>query len=403
LKGGDPFTTIATPAGLAPELEVELEQIYLFDGEYLTLAEMLTAAGYSSRAISDEDIASHLMKEMQGTAVERDRSDNNDKLQSALKSNWRRTWRVKFRNSVGHIGGWTDWKFGKLNADGSVSDVAVDCPTVEFLSVVDDDGAGTYIGKPITVNHDSPSKLTATWEIEKESMIIHLSQPKDMDDGSFFIPGELVDVVGNGTQLRLDKLAVSSIDDGTGQGHPLAGYEIIESQDRTKAQFNPDFEITIYAVATKRMPNNFNRWWHEDVDAYPAAEAYVPYQDLPPSETVIAYRDYVDPANGKNSLGDGLGALLNQPQVRLEAERRAEVWKLVHGNPIEGEGVAMGVAAFRELDLSGPIKEISLEIVGHKVTTRVVVGNLANERARLITAEKKVRQRGYEEKGKKVA
>jgi hypothetical protein len=113
LKGGDPFTTIATPAGLAPELEVELEQVYLFDGEYLTLSEMLTAAGYSSRAMSDEDIASHLMKEMQGPAVERDRSDNNDKLQSALKSNWRRTWRVKFRNSVGHIGGWTDWKFGK--------------------------------------------------------------------------------------------------------------------------------------------------------------------------------------------------------------------------------------------------------------------------------------------------
>lgn len=390
LQGADPQASISHSEPV--ELRVELTQVYAENGTYYTLNELLVAFGYGSGAITDADIARlYTTETMQGSAIERDGSDNNMRLLRAIKADWRKLWRIDYTDTLGNVGGWTDFKFGTLNEDGTVNeDNAVDCDWVEFLQVISPNP--NYIGSEASKNHDGPAPFIADWDAGPEKRVIRLKQIELPDKDNIAYPGALVE------PLKIE--VKNSIEDSEGVVEILKNLKVIERADISKAKFNKSFTIDIFVCATRRMPNDESKWHVEKVPAFPAGSFN--YQEMPPGE-VLCYRDYTKPGvAGHDAQADGLGPVLNDALLKQDGERRAEVWKLTHVAQLDSEGIAEGIAAFRDIRLDGPIKEIVMEMSEGVVRTRVVAGNLADARVRGIAADKRIAKRKQEEAGKVV-
>lgn len=393
MQGADPTTTISTAGD--DTVAVQLEQVYVDKGVYHTLDELLVAFGYAAGDVSDAEIAGAFMTgTMQGTAIERDGSDNNDRLLNAIHDGWRRLWRVQFPKTLGHIGGWSEWDFGTLNADGSVTGAAVDCAWVEFLSVLSDDGSGTFDGASATKNNAKPAPFVPTWDAGPAGLVIRLKQKELSDPDNFAMPGALVSPLTVKTQ--------NTVSDDAGQDEVLRSFKVIEVEDKSKAKFTASFSLTLYMVATRRMPNNEYKWHVENVDGF--GDGDIEYVELPPSAEVFCYRDYVDGTSGHTATADGLGPVLNTTQINDDAERRAEGWKITHAAALEGEALAEGIAAFRDVELRGPVNSVVLEL-GEDATarTRITVGNLGDKQAREMVAQRRMSARKQREAGKAVA
>lgn len=395
--------TIADP-NIPDELKVIVEQVYLYDDEYLTLDEMLVEAGYQAGDITDQQIAVTFASIFEGTTIERDGTVSNNKLINSIQQFWRRLWRIKFWKNTGNFGGWTDWEFGKLNenGDGTLEPVAVECPYVEFLGVISASKGGQFVGSDATINHDSPAKFQPRWHGGKEGSVIFLQQPDNLSEGSMAVPGVLVDNRGNPANLKVTNQ--SAIDDGNGNNYPLPGYDVIEVEDYSKAVFRRGFSIYIYVTAVRRLPNTNERWWSVDVDAFDSEVADVAIQELPPPKNIMAYRTYVDASDPtKQPDSDGLGLCLNNAQLNDEdAPRRVDVWKQDYASELEGTGIAESIHAFRDLNIEGPIKAITLEVQGHVIKTTVEVGNLVNIRAKELAANGRTAPVERQERGKAI-
>lgn len=375
------------------ELRASLIPVYLWSltGTHLELPDILEAAGYPRFAISEADIARKWAANMQGTAIAADGSFKNGELLKAIHTCWRRRYKVSFPS--GHLGGWTDWAFGVLTPEGIVEESAVDCKAVEFKWLIEFQQGQDVAGTTVAFNRDAPSRMTARWGMESESLILSLENPEDADPGSVWIPGELAG------ELKIQRVG-NGLEDGTGQRFLLPGstlYELLEVPDASMARFLESLTLSVNMVGTRRAPNNSTRWWPVDIDGFPDGDVEV--QELPPPENLFAYRGLVDPTNPQP---DGLGPVLNPGQLQADAERRAEVWKVSTFGGVEGSGVAIGVSAFRDIDIQGSVRETMLEISGSTVRTHVHVGNLSNLQAREARASKRVQQRRQEERGKVV-
>lgn len=391
IKGTDPGASVVSSI-IPAELKVELEQVYLYEDEYLTLQEMLVKARYQSTAITDKIISQTLMADFQGTAIARDGSLANYRVIASIQNYWRRLWRIKYTANEGDIGGWADWFFGKINDKGVIKDTGIDCKYVEFLGVIGPK-SGAFIGSDAAVNHPTPAKFAPKWHQDKSGLIVFLGQPDGMEDGSMAIPGEL--------EAPLVVGPVKNIDDGQGTTYPIPAWlGPIEVKDKSKAKFKFSFEIIIYMVATKRMPNDDRRWWKETVEGFKDGD--IDIQELQPPEDIVAYRDYVDGTAAHPSTVDGFGTLLNAVQITDDAARRVEVWKMVNLSPLEGDGEAESIAAFRDIDVTGPVRYMELKLDEHVIKTQIAVGNLGNQKWREMVAAKRLAARKYEEKGKKI-
>lgn len=403
LLASDPRTTI--PLNGPDELRVELEQVYASEGKIYTLAELLNAYGYAANAISDLEIANVIMTEtFQGTLLAVDGTANNRAVINAIKDGWRTLWRIKFSEDVGRLGGWYDWEFGKLNDDGSVSEVAVDCEWTEFLNVLDlPENAPTTIDSFMTVGHLAPSPFIADWEMGAADGIIRLRQ-KNLKDGNIAMPGALVRPL----RVRVKQ----SVDTEEGDPVPLDQFEIVEMEDRGKAQFARSFEMAVYVCATRRAPNNETRWHVDVIEGYPDGD--IEDVEIPPGAQ-MCYRDYVNDSgfafidpDFKPRLEDGMGVKLNNLVLREEAERRAEAWKIAFGQRASGEGIAQSVMLANEWKVDGSIAEISLDatIEGQDVQvfrSRMQVGGLLDADAIERRAAIAVKERGMREAGKQIA
>lgn len=379
---------------VAPELEVQLEQVYKSDGQFFTLAELLKEYGFSPTAINEASIAKAFMTgTMQGTAVEANGTDTRSAVIEAIKDGWRRLWRLKYPEPQGMLGGWSDWAFGQQDENGNVlQDRAVACDWVEFLAYPDLTENGEFVGSAITRSHargaakDCP--FIASWEAGPEMGVIRISQT-ERRDGALILPGVLT------KELKVEQKDI--VTDAKGwQDFIAKNYKVIESEDRGKAEFDKSFMIRVYMVGTRRMPNNESRWHNESVDAYAAGAGYV--ELVPPELHVI--RDYPDEQNGKPRLADGGGAILNKAAITADAVRRTELWKLDYSASPEGSGVAEGIGAFGDVNVQGAVKGVVLLVDEEVVRTEVRVGNLADNNQRLKVAQRRAAKRGYTESGK---
>lgn len=393
LVGTDPNSTVSHNE--PPELRVELEQVYSSKGEIYTLDELLVAYGFTAGAITDSEIANVYMTDtFQGTLIEANGTANYNAVITAIKDGWRTLWRIKFVDSRGTLGGWEDWEFGQINADGSVSEVAVDCAWVEYLNVLDlPDNADTTISAKLTHNHIGPAPFTPVWEMGPADRVIRLTQ-KPLQDGNFAVPGALVS--------PLTVTVKPSVQTEEGESIPLDYYEIVDMEDRGKSRFFKSFNVAVYVCATRRAPNNETRWHAEDVEAYEFGD--IEDAEIPPG-TQLCVRDY---ATDSNRQADGLGPLLNADVVKADAERRAEAWKIAFGQQAAGEGLAESVMMATEWKVNGAIAEISLEasIEGQGVQvfrSRMIVGGLVDADAIEKRAAILVKERGMKEAGLPIA
>lgn len=394
-EGGDGTVAHAGPR----ELRVELEQVYADDGEYVTLDELLSNHDFTVGVdLTDTLLATCIMSDTFENAPIHDAygTEEFNLVHKAVQDGWRRLFRVKFVDSVGHVGGWKDWAAGKIASDGSIIPVAVDCPWVEFLNVVqpNDSTGSNFLESVTTVNHESPSPFTVRFEGDGSSGVIRLVQ-KDLRDGNLAIPGALT--------APLKVAVVNKLQDGEGDVFSLNDYKLIESESRGKARFDSSFTMAVYMCATRMMPNSEARWHAEQV-ATGLADADISFIELPPSSELVCVRDYVNASEaGHGRLGDGLGVILNQTALAADASQRSTGWILTHCAELEGFGLAESVMLFRDFEVDGPINELVLEVditeTSATVRTRITAGNLADLDARGRLATSRLAKREWKERG----
>lgn len=402
LVNDDPTAT--TSGSLARELRVQLEQVYVSEGQVYTLEELLEAHDFAPTDLTDAQIAATIMTPtLQGTVIDDfSRTDDGKKVLDAVKDGWRQLWRIQYPDALGKWGAWTDFIFGKILSDGSASSVAVECPWVELYVVHEaDNDDSTTANADLSKNHASPSPFQPTWEFDEAAGIIRLQVDRSQlrNRQNLAIPGALIE------PLRIKAQAV--VGDGEGENISLPNYRIIESEDPAKAQFDANFEIAIYLCATKRLPNNDTRFHMEQTPGY--ADGDIAWVEIGPGE-VLAVRDYVEPGDAEHpALSDGLGRLLNKAELEDDAARRAQQWQVLYGMRRYEPVVAEGLQMFRDLDLNGPINSISLDLTlegpggdVQAMRSRLLVGELSDPRA--IDERKRMRSanRRYSARGRDV-
>ncbi len=390
MVGADPRATISDSRPI--ELRVQLEQVYASDGAYYTLGELLEAYGFAESDLTDAQIAGAIATEnLQGTALaDSFGSADFDAVHKALRDGWRVLWRIVFPAAEGGLGGWVDWSFGKLQADGAVDPAAVECPWVEFLNVPVIEPSGTYVGAAMTINHASPAPFVPTWDTDASNGVIRLMQ-KPLQDGNLAAPGALT------SPLVIESRLNGAVSDGA-SNYNLSEFFVIESQDRSRAKYRPSFEVAVYMVATKRMPNDETRWHAEPVDS--GLQGGSGFVELPPHESVYCLRDYVGGPDLKPADADGMGLILNRTELNDHAASRADMWKALFMGSREGMGIAESVHAFRDIEVDGAIHEVTLVVNAQEVRTRITVGNLADNTVREAAAAKRLAARRWQEGGK---
>lgn len=399
-EGGDPASTVSS---YGPEAtRIQLSQVYKYDGEYHSLGELCTAFGLGSTFITDAQIArSFWSGSAQGSPLHPCDTAQRKELWEIIRRDWRRLWRIEFPS--GSTGGWDQWRFGKLLEDGSIDPVTVECKYVTSRRIINPQPGGTIEGSPWTFNKAAPSPFKAMWDDGPESSVIRIGvdDAGDSKDEVFPpMPGWLTVTRKAGSGLPTDALLIvgkDMLDNGAGETGRSLNCTIFGREDVTIARFVPTFQIIIYLTARRFMPNDKTRWHAGSQVGY--ADGDIDRVELPPSGEVNCYRTYVG-GDAPAAASDGLGAVLNVTELADEDARRAEVWKLTHALSVTGEGRADTLAlGMRARVVDGPVEEAVLCLDGVETYTEMSVGNLADNRARRMIADKRVASRRVEVQG----
>lgn len=389
---GDSSATSFPPA----ELETQLEQVYAFDGRYGTLAELLTF--YEVPSISADDIGGFIMTaNFEGSTIERGTSQNAGVVIGILKRDWRKLWRVKYPQNVGRKGGWTDPQFGMFETltdkdgqtiyTGDVSGAPVRMEYAEYLAEVDEgQETQTTLDDNIvirSVKKDADGLLpvapfTVAWESDAVGEVFRLS-PNPGPDQQEVYPGRITNNAQHALAVQLRSTMV--LDDGGEFDMPFEVRYIPLPSDMRFAQSENEFELEVFMVATRRLPNTAEKWTAVERDGFANGDVEVLEPEV--GEEVYALRDYINPREGKPAASDGLGLVLNQDDLDRNADRRTRVLKDNAGTLVGGAGVAIGVALLNDNSHPrGAVGSYTLEIEDVSVLTRVEVGDLDDVRAR---------------------
>ena len=397
-EGSDPNSTVA---GYGPAAtRIQLGQVYLYDNEYLTLAELCEALGFVSTFVTDAQIAAAIFRpSAQGCPVYPVDTANRKRLWATIQRDWRRLYRIEFPS--GNTGGWDMWRFGKLKEDGSIDPVSVECVSVVFKRVVIPGGNGTFEGAPWTENLAATScPFKAVWDDGPESGVIRLvvddTNSARNDDALPPMPGAL-QVTRNGqtdNALRIEWKG--ELDNGTERA-TVRNLDILAREDITKARMAATFSVYVYLVARRFMPNDNTRWHAQSNVGF--GDGDVDLAELPPADEVNCYRTFVG-GTAPAALADGLGAILNQEELDADSERRAEVYKIVtHASETgEGEAETFNLATLPRI-VDGPVAEIALVADGVEGKVHISVGNLSDSKAREAIATQRIAKRKVDVQG----
>ncbi len=412
VEGVDDQSTVSTYG--PDENKVSLTQVYRDDtlGIYSTLNELLDNHNLTGKATDATIARAFFANSAQGCQLHPLDTFDRKVVWGIIRRDWRRLWRITFPS--GSTGGWDQWRFGQIQDDGSVEPISVECPWVEFTRVISTDGQGKLEGRPWTFNHDDDEQkapFIATWDNGPESGVIRLVVQDSADrmrDEIPPLPGTLTVTHDNGTTGdALLIIAKSKVDNGEGDVGNLKAVDhlrIFGREDISKGRMQTSFRMAVYLTGRRFMPNDATRWHKETAAGF--ANGDIEQVELPPGDEVQVYRTYVggDHATAEWIESDGLGLTLNNMEVKDDAIRRAEVWKLTHCLASTGQGHAdrLNLAKRRRL-IDGPIQEAELHAVkeGAAAETFVIVrvGNLADDKARSLTAQKRIASRKVEVQG----
>lgn len=395
----------ATSSGNA--LAYEFEQVYGFNEQFGTLTELLEFYGFSRNAISEEQIADKYMTaNFEGTDIQRDGSVEADTVIAIIKRDWHQTYRFLYADALGRRGGWTEKAFGRFieveDKDGTTRYAEdpqaspVRAEWTQWLAVAEPNkvyGQEQLLGSVVARSHPKPPEPstlpTAPFDAE------WLSEP----DGVFRIKfnGTREDTasawVGKMAGVEDSVLTVerSTAEDDHGNHVEVEfGLYVPEIAD---IRFQEDYEMEVFIVATRRLPNNQDRWTHIDVEGF--ADGDVELAELEVGEELYAIRDYVGESGvgniDKPQEADGFGRVLNQVELEKDAERRVRILKEDMAARLEGRGVAQGIAPVLDLVYpKGPISEMVISVDDSTVVlTRLYASNRDSAQARY---ERKLRR-----------
>jgi len=387
---------------LPVELQARWVNVYFFDGRYGRLDELLEHFGYGPFDITDAEIGFRIMGvNFEGSAIEAGLSANSEEVIRIIKRDWRQLWRLEYPNALGRMGGWTDItpglfetrenKDGETVYTGAVTGGGIRMEYTEHLAKVDegketqttmDDGVVFR-----SILKDSNGNLPVApfewrWEEDQVGEVMRIYPKPDSAMQQAVYPGRLTNNNDYMLNVRVRDFVV--LDDGS-QVDTEPYIYIPKPSDlqfvQGPGQADGEFELEVYAVATRRLPNDATRWTVLERDGF--ANGDVPVFEPEIAEETPALRDLVDPANGKPAMPDGLGMLLNEDQLDEDADRRARVLRDRLGTLVPGEGIAIGIGPIADLGYpDADVKELRLMVDGPAVLTQVVVGPMDDEAAR---------------------
>lgn len=401
LFGGRQSASFAPPRSGPIETQVELEQVFLWEGKYLTVLELQAKINLS--LVENSLDRGFLSQSGKGSSLHpADSTQVRRKAWQTIQRDYRTLWRINYL--FAEPGAWLEWRFGKLLADGSIDPTSVECESIEFKATLEQAPGQSVLGRPWTFNRGPDEcPFIAVWDDGPESGVIRLVSEPDETALRPPVPGSLLvdrdingGVLAPGTPSIIRDTALRYVfKDGLATGDSgnafIPELELLAREDISNGYLAPFDGVTVFMVARRNAPNDNTRWHAEEVPAFTDGE--IDEVQLPPGEVEV-YRNA--------DLGveaDGLGLIMNEDEVVRDGQRRAEVWKLIHQPAVTGEGVAK-LLSLLNVDrlVDGPVQEAAVEFAvgdNHAQTcsVRVVVGNLADPKARTVTAEKRLDKR----------
>lgn len=390
LKLYDPRSTDTITA-----LSVEFEWVYGFDDGYGTLEELLVYYGFERTAITEERIAElYTSENFEGTGIERDGSAEADDVISIIKRDWRQTARIKYPSEFGRRGGWTDLTPGRLkqvtDKDGETR-YAIDpeaspilAEWVQWFNTLVDPNPGdteNLYGCIVARGHETyngtiipPAPFRIDFVPGQDDVFRVTYNQKEENTAAAWL-GTLW---GGSSTLEVTRAGAED-DTGNHVEHSFDMY-IPEISD---VRFDEDFDCRLYFVATRQLPNTYERWTPIDIEGFPDGD--VDLLELEVGDELHALYE----AGGFDDANKPLP--LNITELQRDAERRVRILKEDMAARLEGEGVAQGIAPVLDYVYpKGPVRQFSIEVDDSTVVfTRVIVGNRDSARARYDRSQKR--------------
>lgn len=409
--------TSAPPMPSTNPLDVRLVQVYQTDAGFKSLFGLLDLLGYRSDAIDDDTIARVLTtRNFENTPLERGKSPNSERIINIIKRDWRRLFKIDYpaQGGIGRSGGWTDWQFGlheerpdkegNLRVTGQVTAQPVRCAYTEYLEGAEyhygfaatSEGAVVARSRRRRGNGPLPAAPFSVHWVSEGDEVLRIT-PNDAPGVQMLWPGEMAvgrtDHAGN---LILVTETRDYVIDGNGNRIQLP-YPELHVPTPEDVRFNPFFELEIFAVATRRLPNTHEKWTQVKVPFQ--ADGGVEVMEVEVGHELYALRDYVDPLAGKSALADGLGAWLNLPELEQDAQDRGKILKDRLALTRAGNGTAQGVSLAMDHDVHGAISEIRIAVDYPVILTEIDVGLFSTERTRLERKRKRDAMRSIKHGG----
>lgn len=421
----------ATAASSSNALDVGLLQVYQTDDGFKTLPELLVSLGYAANAIDEEAIARVVnTRNWQGTALERGVTRNAERAISIIKRDFRLLYKIDYpaAGGIGRSGGWTGWQWGRFqerpDKDGvlrftaQLSAEAVRCEHTEYLSQAEYPWGGTASSAIATVarsrllgsNGELPAApFTVQWVSEADEVLRIVPNVRDGEAQAVW-PGRMTDTVADvsGTvKARPKDNAGNTIlttevrqwfRDEDGNLVQL-DHEELHVPTPEDVRFSRQFELEIYAVAARRLPNTFEKWTRVDVPFI--ADGEVEVTEIEVGHELYALRDFVKIAAGgvHTAEADGLGRWLNLPELEQDAQDRAKVLRDRLALTRAGSGTAQGVSLALDHDVHGAVTEMAVEVDYPVILTRVEVGEFSTEQSQLERRRRNEAMRGIKHGG----
>ena len=381
-------------------LSVFLEQVYAFDDRHGTLSELLTHFGFSSRAITHEQIARLLTAEQfEGTDLELDGSTETEDITKIIKRDFRTLYRLVYGDNLGRIGGWTEMVAGRFterrDKDGELRysedaeaasaraewtqwfDALLTAQRGEQARVEGAVAARSYKTTPFGEIPKAPFDVA----FDEATGLIRLSFNRTVENTAAAFIGTMVDDPYSPGSLIV-KTGDTMLDDDGNTVESEFGLFFPEISD---LQFKLRYDLEIFFIGTRRLPNTQARWTFIDVPGFEDGD--VEMAELEVGDELHALRDYVDPAARqplKPAEADGFGPVLNMAELQRDAERRVRIVKEDMAARLEGEGVAQGIAPVADLVYPhGPVAAMDIIVDDSTVvTTRITMANRDSAQSR---------------------
>lgn len=381
-------------------LSVKLEQVYAFGDRHGTLEELLVHYGFRWNDITEGQIARlYTAEQFEGTPLELGEGREAEDVTRIIKRDWRQLYRLVYGDGLGRFGGWTEMVAGRFverrDKDGVLRysedpeaanaraewtqwfDVLVTAQRGPQATVEGAVAARSYQTSPFGEIPTAPFDVL----FDDATGLVRLSFNRTVENTAAAFIGTMVDDPLSPGSLFV-KEGDTMVDDDGNTVDTEFGLYFPEISD---LRFKRKYDLEVFFVATRRLPNTQARWTYIDVPGFEDGDVEI--AELEVGDELHALRDYVDPSArqpAKPAEADGFGPVLNLEDLRRDAERRVAILKQDMAARLEGEGVAQGVAPVIDLVYPhGPVATMEIIVDDSTVvTTKITMANRDSAQSR---------------------